>query len=692
MKKIAIGLGAIVVLLVAAVVAAPFLIPAETIKTEMLAQVKEATGRDARIDGDFKISILPRVEFVAGKVTFANAPGGKAKNMVSVDRLNIQVALFPLIGGEVEIDAFVLEKPIINLEVNKAGRPNWEFGPAMSAKTVEKAKKAKATTKSSGSGASGGAGAGSGLSGLKLGDVRLVGGRVSYSDAKAGVVHKLDDINLKISLPSLDDPMKAEGAITWNKEKIELLLGLSNPNGFLNGKKTDIETKISATPVNLSFKGSAAQTSKIKAGGALDLDVPSIRKLSAWVGSPLAAPGAASSYGPLKITGQVDVDGQKHAFRQATLSVDKIKGTGAFTFDGSGRVPNVTGKLQLGMLDLNPYLPPEAKAGSKAAPKSGGGPSASKTSGKAATPSGSKAAASDWSNDPIDLSGLKAVNAKLDLAVAGILVRKIKIGQSNVNVSLRNGVLVTDLAKMALYGGNGKAKLTANGSGRTPRIALNFDLSNFKAHPFMVDAMDFDRVEGTANAKLTVATQGGSQRQLVSALNGSGNVQFLNGAIRGINLAAMLRNVASAFLDPDAKKAQKTDFAELGGTYVIRRGVLRNSDLSLKSPLLRLAGKGTVDMPKQTVNYRIEPKLVASTKGQGSSGSASGISVPVIVSGPWSNISYKPDLAGAIGGLAKDPSKALDSLKKLIPGKSGGDKPAIKIPDAVNKLKGLFGN
>lgn len=689
MKKLAIGLGAIVVLLIVAVVAAPFLIPTETVKNELLAQVKSATGRDARIDGDFKIAILPRVEFVAGKVTFANAPGGKAKNMVSVDRLNIQVALFPLISGEVEIDAFVLEKPIINLEINKAGVPNWVFGPAASAAGTTSGKQPKQAAGGAKQAASSGADAGPGLSGLKLGDVRLVGGQVSYTDDKTGVVHKLNDINLKIALPSLDDPMKAEGAVTWNKEKIELLLGLSNPNGFLNGKQTNIETKVSSAPLKLSFKGSAARTTKIKAGGALDLDVPSIRKLAAWVGSPMTAPGTA--YGPLKITGQVNVDGQKHAFRKASIAIDAIKGNGDFSYDGGSRVPNVTGKLQLGMLDLNPYLPPEAKPGSnKAAPTGGGASPANQSAAKPAS-SGSKAAAAGWSNDPIDLSGLKAVNARLDLAVAGILVRKIKIGQSNVNVSLRNGVLVTDLTKMALYGGNGKAKLTANGSGRTPQVALNFDLANFQSHPFMVDAMDFDRVEGTANAKLAVTTTGGSQRQLVSALNGSGQVQFLNGAIRGINLAAMLRNVASAFLDPDAKKTQKTDFAELAGTYVIRRGVLSNSDLSLKSPLLRLSGKGTVDLPKQRVDYRIEPKLVASAKGQGSSTNAPGISVPVIVSGPWSNISYKPDLAGAIGGLAKDPSKALDSLKQLIPGKSGGDKPAIEIPDAVNKLKGLFG-
>lgn len=669
MKKLVIGVGAIVVIIIAAVLIVPFVIPAETFKSQLLTQVKDATGRDAKIDGDFKFSILPRVEFVAGKVSFANAAGGKAKNMVSVDNLNVQVALFPLFGGEVEIDAFVLEKPVINLEIDKSGKPNWQFGAG---------KPAASPTKNESTGSTGGPG----LSGLKLGDVRLVDGQVSYSDARTGVSHRIDGINLKLSLPSLDDPMRADGSLVWNKEKIALSLGLSNPNGFLNGKKTDIETTISASPVKLSFKGSASSGKQLVAGGTVDLDVPSIRKLADWAGAPLKAPG--SGYGPLKISGQVDVNGQKYAFRQAKISIDKISGTGEVAFDGSNRKPLVTGKLRLGQLDLNPYLPPEAEVKGKPVPQ--------------AAATNTKAAPADWSDDPIDLSGLKAADASLDLSVEGILVRKIKIGQSTLKVSLKNGVLVTDLSKMALYKGAGRAKLTANGSGKTPRITLNFDLANFQAHPFMVDAMNFDRIEGTANANLNVSTQGGSQRQLVSALGGAGKVTFLDGAIRGINLAAMLRNIKSAFMDSSAKTAQKTDFAELGGTYVIRGGVLTNMDLLLKSPLLRVAGKGTVDLPKRRVNYRVEPKVVASTKGQGGAAGASGLKVPVVVSGPWTNLSYKPDLAGALGNIAKDPTKALKSLKNMIPGQSGGgtsapsgSTPALPIPDAAKTLKGLFG-
>jgi AsmA protein len=634
-----------------------------------LARVKAETGREARIDGDFKLSLLPRVEFVASKVSFANAPGGQAANLVTLDRLMVRVAVFPLLSGNVEVDTFVLEKPVISLEVDKAGKPNWQIAAA---------KAGRAAPASQGGGGSGNAGA---MKGLKLGDVRLVDGKISYFDARTGVRHGVDAINATVSLPSLASPMKADGSLVWNKEKIALTLGISNPEAFAAGKATDIDARIDSGPVKLSLKGAASSGKVPIFAGPLTLDVPSIRKLAAWVGSPIDAPG--SGYGPLKIAGEVAVNGDRYAFEKAELSIDDIKGTGAFAYDGRRRVPLVTAKLNLNTLDLNPYLPPEgAKAGASA---------------KGAKPAAGGKAGSDWSDDPIDLRGLKSVNAVMDLAVAGLKVRKIKVGQSNLKVSVTNGVLVTDLTKMALYGGNGRAKVTADGRTKTPAIALDFDLAKFQAGPFLTDSIAMDRLSGTANASLKVTARGGSQRALVSALNGAGKVTFLDGAIRGINLGAMARNVKSAFLDPAARKSQKTDFAELGGTYTIRNGILTNTDLLMKSPLLRLTGKGKVNLPRQTINYRMEPKLVASATGQGGQAKASGIAVPVIVSGPWSNLSYKPDLSGALKGLAKDPNKALESLKGLIPGAKGttsGTTSGTTAPSKskpLDKLKGLFG-
>lgn len=675
MKKILIAIGGLIVLVIAALLIAPMVIPVDTYKNEILAQVEKATGREARIDGDFGISLFPTVKFTAGKFSLANAKGGKAGKMVSLEQLNVQVAVLPLISGNVVIDSFVLDKPVINLEVDAQGRPNWVFTPAAGAKPGTAAGKTMQDGKQAAK-ADGDSG-GLGISGLQLGDVRLVDGRIAYSDAKSGVSHTVNAINMSVSLPSMASPMAAKGSLVWNKEKIDLVLGIDNPNAFLAGTQTGLNAAVAASTVKFDFKGKASSKPQMKASGTIDLDVPSVRKLAAWAGQPMDAPG--TGFGPLKINGQIGVDGQKYSFTKAKLSLDAIQATGDFRFDGSGRVPYINAGLGTGMLDLNPYLPPEktAGAGAKAAPAGTGG-------------NAQKPAAQGWSTDPIDLSGLRAVNADIALNVAGLMMRKIKIGKSGINVALKGGRLTTKLTEMALYGGNGTATITADGAAKTPAVTAKLDLSGLQANPALMDAIDMDKIEGTLNANMDVAMRGGSQKAMVSALGGKGKVVFANGAIRGINIAAMVRNAASAFLDSSARAQQKTDFAELSGTFNIVRGVLSNNDLTLLSPLLRVGGKGTVNMPDRTVNYRIEPKVVASTKGQGGSADTSGIKVPVIVSGPWDNLSYKPDLAGMIDGIAKDPKKALEGLKKLIPGQGGSGGGSV-IPKPEDALKKLFG-
>ncbi|MGE0650408.1 MAG: AsmA family protein [Alphaproteobacteria bacterium] len=670
MKKIIIGFLVVVVVVIAAALIVPAFIPVDVYKRQIIAGIEDATGRRARIDGDFKLSILPRVEFVAGKVALGNAKGGRAETMLSLDRLTVRVGVLPLLSGNLEVDALVAERPVINLEVDKAGRPNWDLG---SGGKPESGAGSKAGS------SSGGADGGPGLSGLKLGDVRLVDGRVTYSDLATGARHEVDRINLNVALPSLDSPMRAEGSVVWNKEQLELTATLSRPNALMAGQDSDVDIRLKSAPVAFSFKGRAATGKVNTLVGAIDLDVSSVRKLAAWAGSPLNAPG--TGLGPLKVTGNLDAKGGLVAFRKAKLSLDSLSGTGDLSVDARGRKPVIVATLKLGQLDLNPYLPPDTAPAKKAAPEPNPAPSAG------------KGGAGEWSDAPIDLSGLNAADATLDLGVAGITVRKIKVGPSKLKVSLRNGTLVSDLTEMTLYDGTGKAKITTTAEKGGAAVAMTAELAKFKANPFLRDAMDLDRIEGTANATVNVTTRGRSQREMISALNGDGKIAFLNGAIKGVNIAAMVRNIGAAFMDSAAGKAQQTDFSEMGGTFQIRNGILSNNDLALLSPLMRVTGKGTVNLPQRRIDYRLEPKAVASLKGQGGKTDASGVAVPVIVKGPWHDISYTPDLAGALGNIAKDP-KSLDALKKLIPGlggKESGGTDSGQKPAPINPLKELFG-
>jgi AsmA protein len=666
-KKILIGIGALVVLVIAAAVIVPMVVPLETYKAQIAGQVEGATGRKMTIGGDLKLSVLPRIEIATSKVALANAPGGKAKNMLELGEMRVAVGLFPLLSGNVAIDTFVLVDPIINLEVDRQGRKNWEF------KTDEK-KADRPAERAEPKGKDGGVG----LQGIQLGDVRLVNGRLSYFDATSNTTESVDAINMKVSLPSLDQRFAADGSLTVKGEKIELKVAADKPRALVEGGETPIEARVASKHVNLSFKGThraAANAAATK--GAVELDVPSMRALAAWLAEPLK--GNPNTLNKLAIKGNLDMSGKTIAFGNATLEFDDMKGRGDIKVVQDKR-PLIQAKLALDKLNLNPYMggKQEQKAPAPApggAPRAGSGPS-------------------EWSDEPIDVSGLKSLDADLALEVGGIEVEKIKVGKSALVVGLKAGKLDAQLTELRLYQGNGKGRISVDASGAVPSVSNSFELSGLQAEPFMTDAMDLDRVSGTANARIETATRGRSQKEMVGGLNGKGEVKFLDGAIKGINLAAMVRNVATAFLDPKARETQKTDFAEFGGTFTITNGVLSNQDMALKSPLIRVEGRGTSDLLRRTVNYRVTPKFVASIEGQGGRDTG-GVAVPVVVTGTWDNISYKPDLAGVISDVVKDPSKALEGVRGLIPGQTpGGSQPGQQqspIPSPQDTLKKLFG-
>lgn len=674
MKKVLIGVAVLVVVLVAAVVAIPLFVPKEEIKTRVTDAVESATGRKLTIAGDLSVSVIPTLEVVAEDITFANAEGAADPNMASLQALRLKLQILPLITGNVQVDEFVLVDPVINLEIDQNGKPNWEFAQAPAA---------DAAPAPSGDTESSGDSGGSAISEISLGDIQLINGSLKFTDAASGTTQEISDINLAVTLTDLDSPFTADGSLQWNAKTIELAVSSEKPRGLTTGEEAPVALSVGTDVIKLSFEGSVATAAKLLVAGALDVSTPSIRDLAAWTGNPIEFEG--SGLGPFNLVGKVNVDGATYSFTDAKIGIDEIAGDGRVSVATAGAKPQIDAELNLGVLDLNPYLPP-AKEGEAAGDSSSGGSSAGASGEKPA----------DWSDDPIDVSGLQAVNADFALTVAGILVQEIKVGQSALNVGLKDGLLGVDLTELNLYDGKGTGKLTVDGRNAVPAISKNFSMSGISAEPLLTDAAGFDRLSGTGNMEIAVTAKGGSQRQMVQNLNGKGAVTFNDGAIKGINLAAMVRNAANAFLDPGASETQKTDFAELSGSFDIKQGLLSNQDLKLLSPLLRVEGKGTSDLPKRTVDYRVEPKAVASLEGQGSGGDASGLAVPVLVSGPWHDLSYQPDLAGAIEGLAKDPGKALENLGGgALEGvlKGGDEGGGVKIPeDAGKALKGLFGN
>jgi AsmA protein len=611
MKKLLVIGGAVVAVLVIAIVAIPFAVPTETWKTQIESRVTAATGRELRINGPVRLSLFPAVAVVANDVTFANAPGAREPQMATLAKLDVHVRVLPLLSGNIAIDRLVLDKPVIHLEVDHQGKPNWDFAAAKATPDQPQAGQPPANQAPASS-------SGGGPSDIALGDVRLSDGIATYSDDRSGARYEISAINATVKLANLDSPLSADGSLVWNNEKLSLTAGASAPRGLMTGKGSDVSVKLDSKPAVVAFTGHGEGT-PLKLAGSLDLNVPNVRALAAWAGQPLDVPG--SGLGPLSIQGTLASASQHVSFTKATYKLDAIEATGDLSIDTSGRVPAIKAALSTNVLDLNPYLPPEKPAApGRAAPSGGGG-------------GGGQATSSGWSTEPIDVSGLKAANADLGLTTAGLVVRQIKIGKAALHVSVDDGKLVSDLTEMALYDGNGKARVAVDGSGRVPSLAMNFNIDGVQAEPLLKDAMGVDRLRGAATADGTLSGAGASQRDLISALNGKGSLKLRNGSIRGFDIASMVKNIGSAFSTSDN---QQTEFTEASATYTITNGIVRNDDLAMTAPLFQVAGKGTVDLPKRTINYRVEPRVV--------------VGVPIVISGPWDHISYQPDLASGIPG------------------------------------------
>ena len=174
-------------------------------------------------------------------------------------------------------------------------------------------------------------------------------------------------------------------------------------------------------------------------------------------------------------------------------------------------------------------------------------------------------------------------------------------------------------------------------------------------------------------------SSGASQRAIMSNLDGTVFAVFQDGAIRGVNVAQMIRSLTSGTLSGwQENKEQATDLTQLSASFRIEQGKATTGDINLVGPLVRVTGAGTIDLGEKSLALRVEPKLVMTTEGQGRATDPVGLGIPVVIDGPWAEPRIYPDMAG----MLDNPDAAYAKLKEMGKGLFG--------PNGA--LSGLGGN
>ncbi len=656
----AIIVGCFVVVIIAALILIPMFVDVAKYKPVLESKVTEATGRPFSVGDDLSLSLFPWAGVSFSDLRLGNPAGFSEKDFVKVKSFEVRVKLLPLLSKDIQVKRFVLNEPQIVLVKNKKGLENWAQ-PKPPAKDAP-AEKTPPTETAPG-------GLGIPISALTAENVSINNGSALWIDHTTDTRKEITDIGLILKDVSLNRPVKLTFSAQLDKKPLSLE-GTVGPvgTGLKEGKiALDLSLKALKQLV-LRLKGNL-ENPVISPGVDLDIELAefSPRMLMSELGQefPVATtdPEAISR---LALTAHVKANAKKLSLTNGNMELDQSKlkfSVAAAEFSK----PNLKFDLDLDQINLDRYLPPKSEQ-----------PSQEKTSESAKSV-----------KKKTDYAPLRRLILDGALKIAKLTVNKAKIEDLVLQIKAKDGVFNLDPIKLNMYQGNTAGKLVLNVAQDTPRSKINLRLNNIQVGPLLQDVMEKDFLEGATNADINLAMAGDDPEKIKKTLNGKGELRFNDGAIVGFDLSAMARNVGTAFgLAKKGEKRPRTDFSELLAPFTIKNGVANTPKSSLKSPFLRIIVIGTADLVKETLDFRVDPQAVATIKGQGDEAKRSGIMVPVLVSGTFSEPKFRPDLSAATQQRIEKEIFESKEVKKIL------EKEELKPLEkkAKGMLKGILGN
>lgn len=683
MKRLFKTISILGVLLIAVVVAAVAVLSSldfNDYKGVIAEEAKKATGRDLKISGDLKLNISLTPSLYVDGVTFANAPWGSRPDMVTLKRLEAEVALLPLLSSKVDVKRVVLIGLDLLAETDKQGRGNWQFGAA-------DGKSAAPADKPSGGG------------NLPLvRKVHIKDLRVTYRDGRTGEQTRLTLPSLDLGADGIEAPLRIALKGDVNGEGFSAAGTIASIRQLTAGGELPLDLKAQALgadmtvrgaiadpramtglAVTLSFKGDsisetlataaklAPQLASLKVPDLGPYDVsltvtgssakPSISNLKASLGRPgetaLTAAGsiadaikaqgidlqiAATVQDPAgfakdlgaeapplpAVTASARVADKDGGYRLQDVDVkigaSDLKGTAALNLGGAR--PRITADLQSTLLDLDELLP-----------KDDGKPAPSPADGRL------------FPADPLPLDGLKAADADVKLAADKLRVNKMDVTGLRLGVMLQGGRLTVKPLQATVADGVISGEITLGADQAVPPLAVNLNVAKLDYGKLAAAMGQKPVAEGTADVALKVTGAGTSVRQIMAGLDGKLRVVSEKGRIDSALLNVASADIMSALPLVDSKGDKDLRCAVID--FEVVKGIANAKALVLETGGLSVVGVGGVNLQDETLNLVLEPRAKKTSL-------LSATLVPVAVRGTLAKPEPKVNPADLMTGIASN--------------------------------------
>lgn len=591
-------------------------------------EVKAATGRELVIDGpvELQVSLVPSIDLQG--LRFANASWGSRPEMLTLDRLEIEVELLPLLFGDIVVTRLVAVAPDLLLESDAGGRGNWQFDEAEAAPAPASGSEPQAVS----------------LPDIR--DVRVEGGKLVFQDAAADEALTLEIIEAVGTVPGGGGARSLRLEAAYNGNPFTLEGHYSGLPALLSGTRGPMDMTLQAGGVTFSVAGRAGGLAgDLLADVAVSAEGEDLSGLSPFLGAELPA------LGPIKFSGDVKAEVQTIDIEGIRLNVGGSDLGGNATLALAGERPALKATLISKRLDLADF---------DVASSSGAG------DGQAADGGDGRV----FPDTPLPLAALRAFDAqaKLDAEVLR-LSPSLELDGVQMTLGLRGGNLAVEPLSAGLAGGRLDGRLVLAGAEATPDLALALTGRDIDFGELLKRAKVDEGVGGKLALDVDLQGRGASPHALAAGLGGRVQAVSQDGTIDNALLGVLSAGV-SDITGPLFGQAESTRLECFVARFDVEEGQARSRALVLDSGAFAVAGRGGIDLDAEQVNLAFDT--------QTSEPSLASLAVPFKVVGPLADPSVVPDPIGAAAGVAGTVGNVAESGANIVGG-------------AVNTVGGLVG-
>jgi AsmA protein len=659
--------------------------------------VEEKTGRELTLSGDLKLSVFPWIALESGAASLGDAAGFGPEPFVSIRDARVGVRLLPLLSGKVEVGNVRLDGARIRLITDENGRNNWaDLGES-------EGEEPPAPTES-------GATEVPTVASLEISDAAVV-----MENRQEQSRREVRDFNLKTGRLASGEPFDFATDFVLDQDKsltAKVRIAATVTADLARNVHRLAEPKID---VNVSGAGYPADGVPVEVR-AKSLEADIARELysldtltvkTTWKSDGLPAAGV-----PVALSAQdCNVNLASQTLELAGLDADaagaRITGslTGAEILDA----PKLKGSIKLDPLSLREWLPklgidaPQTTdpnvlkqlsfAGNVQLTKSsaevgdivmklddttmrgmlGVADFAAKAlrfdlnvdridADRYLPPPPEKPAAEDAQEPPteIPVDMLRKLNARGQLSIGEAIFAGIKFTKLRLGVNAREGKARFYPSEASMYGGQYRGDIGIDSTGKVARVTLDEHVSGVDFAPLFKDMFETERVSGKGSANIKLAGSGRTTDDVIKTLDGTVDFKVADGALEGADLWYEIRR-ARALLKQQAIPERpsgppRTPFTALTGTGTMNDGVMKNDDLNVAMQYLKVTGQGAVDLPKNSLDYRLVAAVLKIPREGADAAQMQDLvdaQIPVKVSGALTDPKVRPDLESYLKGEVK---------------------------------------